>query len=79
MSDLACSKSRYVRFENTRRLPSYYAGFIKLEHGTSSQSIKSITTFFFQRRDNYESSDACVNNAFDCAQSTQFLLHSTPS
>ena len=78
MSHLACPEGRYARFENTQRLPSYHAGSIKSEHGTLSQSMKSITTFSSQRRGNYESSDACVNNASDCAQPTQFLLHSAP-
>lgn len=79
MNDLVCSEGLYGRFENTRRLPSYHADSIKSEHGTSSHSMNSITTFSSQRRGNYESSDACVNdNTFDYAQPTQFLHYSAP-
>jgi hypothetical protein len=75
MSHLACPEGRYARFENTRRLPSYHAGSTKSEHGTAYQSMNSMTS---QRRGNYESSDACVNNAPDYTQPTQVLHHSAP-
>jgi len=70
MSDLARSEGLY---EDTEWLPSYHAGSIKSEPGTSSYSMNGITTFSSQWRGNYESSDACINNASDYAQSTHFL------
>jgi nuclear transcription factor Y alpha len=75
MSHLACPEGRYARIEDTRRLPSYHAGSTKSEHGTAYQLMNSMTS---QRRGNYESSDACVNNAPDYTQPTQFLHHSAP-
>lgn len=78
MSNLSCSQDRYTRFENTRWVPSYHAGpthAIKLEHGTSSQSMNRIPTVPSLRHSNHEPSTAYVNYA----QPTQLLYHSLQS
>ena len=67
MDNLSCSENLYAWSENARWFPSYHAG--------ATHAI--ISTVPFQRHGNHESGDAYVNSAFNYAQPTQFLHHSS--